>query len=641
MVNNKVHSSVWALFLLLAGGHMTYSQTNPLNRPVNLWLDDVKLGKAMTETERVANFYFSYKTGLIRADSMVDLHSRRQPVRRVLKGWFRNRLTWKAVNNHIILLPARDGGDQKEKPAMRSGKITDTHTGKPLPDVTILAVRDNRAALTDSAGGFSLTSAGCDSMVNYYISREGYADTIVGLQCNITELPEIALRPLPANSFDSIEGLQHPESRIEERGLIRFFIPKQSLSSSANIRLFENRLFQVSLLPWLSSEPLLTGSVSANFSLNVLAGYNGAVNGIEVGGILNAVRHDVNGVQLAGYINIVGNRVAGLQASGFVNLNLGKTEGIQLAGFSNITLDSLKGIQVAGFVNTLKGQMKGMQAAGFLNVTTRDVDGLQLAGFANYSQKRVNMAQFAGLGNYCEGVDGVQAAGLMNVAWHDVRTAQIAGLMNVTGSVTGAQVAGIANVASGKVHGAQVSAILNVAGTLTGVQLALFNLADSVSRGVPIGLLSIVTHGMHRLELAADPLLPVQFRFKTGVPAFYNQLGFGASFRNALAVSYGVGSRIAGFRRLALHVDVATDYLWSATDGKGLGRMGKGMMTMQFRLLRNLAIYFGPQINVLATTPEEESHRDAIVTGKLLHEFYEGDFRFRVWLGAGVGVSLF
>lgn len=629
------------LLFLLAGWREATGQTNPLNRPVSLWLDDVKLGVAMGETERVAQFYFSYKSGLIRPDSVVDLHSRRQPVRRVLKGWFRDRLTWKAVNNHIILLPSRKDGASKEKPALRSGRITDTYTGRPLPDVTILAVRDNRAAITDSSGDFRLSSAGCDSLVNFYISRQGYADTIVGLQCDMAVMPAISLRPLLQASHDSSAVFQPAESQIESRGLIRFFIPKKTLASSANLRLFENRLFQVSLLPWLSSEPLLTGSVSASFSLNILAGYNGAVNGIEIGGILNAVKHDVHGLQLAGYINIVGNRVTGLQGSGFANLNLGKTEGIQLAGFSNITLDSLKGIQVAGFVNTLKGQMKGVQAAGFANITTRDVDGLQLAGLANYSQMRVNTAQVAGFGNYCQTVEGVQAAGILNIARHSVNTAQLAGLLNVTGNVAGAQVAGLVNVASGKVHGAQVSAILNVAGTLTGLQLALFNIADSVPRGVPIGLLSVVAHGMHRLELAADPQLPLQFRFKTGVPAFYNQLSLGASFRNAMAAGYGVGSRLVRNRRMALHADVSADYLWSTSDGKSLGRMGKGMLTLQYRLLPQLAVYAGPQISVLATLPAEENHRDALVTGKLLDTFTEGDFRFRVWLGAGVGVSLF
>ncbi|MDD2963007.1 MAG: hypothetical protein PHQ65_02695 [Bacteroidales bacterium] len=629
------------VFILTAMVEEATGQGNPLNRPVDLWLDDVKLGKAMSETERVAHFYFSYKSGLIRTDSVVDLHSRQQPVRRVLRGWFRDRITWKAVNNHIILLPGRSTAKTIEKPAARFGRITDTHTGKPLPDVTIFAVADNRAALSDSSGGFTLESGRCDSVTSFYISRQGYSDTIVGLQCGETILPDISLRRLPDAADTALLVPAVDGTQIEDRGLIRFFIPKRMLTSSANLRLFETRLFQVSFLPWLSSEPLLTGSVAANFSLNIIAGYNGAVNGIEVGGVLNAVRHDVHGIQVAGYINIVGNRVTGLQSAGFVNLNLGRTEGIQLAGFSNITLDSLKGIQIAGFVNTLKGQMKGMQAAGFMNVTTRDVDGLQVAGFANYSRMRVNTAQLAGFGNYCQAVDGVQVAGFINVATNEVNTAQIAGGINTCGEASGVQLAGLMNVASGRMTGVQVASMLNVASKLTGVQLALFNVCDSVPKGVPIGLLSVVAHGMHRLELASDLVMPLQLRFKTGVPAFYNQVGLGFRFKNTLEVSYGLGSRVARFNRLALHLDLTAGYLWSQTDGKGLGRLGRAMLTLHYRLWPQVELYLGPQINMLATRHEEETHPDAILPANTTNEFYSGDFRFRIWPGIGLGLSLF
>lgn len=639
---NKVFKCLF-VFLALAGviQNPLLAQTNPLNRPVNLWLDRVKLGHAMTETEKAAQFYFSYKAGLVRPDSIVDVHARQLPVRKVLKGWFQDRLTWKAVNNHVILLPATPAGNSKQKPSVRLGKITDTHTGKPIPDVTILALRDNRAALTDSTGNFSLASAGCDSAVSFYVSRIGYTDTLVRLHCTQEQIPEIALRPLEYPFGSEMAEPKPDRAQISKRGLVRFLIPRPALASSENLRLYESRLLQVSFLPWLSTEPLLTGSVSAHFSLNILAGYNGGVDGIELGGIMNAVRYDMNGLQLAGYMNIVGNRVSGLQAAGFVNLNLGRTEGIQLAGFTNITLDSLKGIQVAGFVNTLKGQMKGVQAAGFFNVTTRDVDGLQMAGFGNFSRMRVNTAQLSGFGNYCKSVGGTQVAGFLNIASDHVEAAQVAGFLNVTGDASGAQVAGFCNIASGRLRGAQIAGFLNIAHHLQGFQLALVNYSDSVSRGVPVGILSIVAHGMHRLELAADPLFPLQIQVKTGVPVFYNQFRFGHSFRNALAIGYGIGSRLAAYRQLAMHFDVSADYLWSGKDGKSLGHLGKGMLSVQYRIFKSLAVYGGLQINALATVPAHESHPDALNPSGGFGDFYSAGRHYRVWAGASIGISFF
>jgi hypothetical protein len=108
--------------------------------------------------------------------------------------------------------------------------------------------------------------------------------------------------------------------------------------------------------------------ISNKFSINVLYGVNGGLDGFEAGGLFNYNRGNVNGVQLAGAANI----------------NKEYTEGLMLAGCFNLVLNRARGVQFAD-----------------INVATRDFTGLQ-----------------AGVINYAGGLRGVQF-GIFNVVGED------------------------------------------------------------------------------------------------------------------------------------------------------------------------------------------------------------------------------
>src|SRR5690606_21412119 len=107
------------------------------------------------------------------------------------------------------------------------------------------------------------------------------------------------------------------------------------------------------------------------------------------------------------------------------------------------------------------------------------------------------------------------------------RGAQVAGFANVaTSTLNGAQVSGFANVTE-DVNGAQLASFVNVARDVKGTQIGLFNYARSV-RGVPVGLISVVAKGYHKLEVSADEIFYLNLAFPTGVPHFYNIVTVGA-----------------------------------------------------------------------------------------------------------------
>jgi hypothetical protein len=144
---------------------------------------------------------------------------------------------------------------------------------------------------------------------------------------------------------------------------------------------------------------------SNKFSLNILAGVNGGVNGFELGSIANIDKGSVNGLQIAGVTNITKNS-AGVQLAGLVNYNSGKTRGFHLAAISNVNGDSSKGVGL-GIVNVSKSSHSGLQV-----------------GIINYSKKMKGL-QF-GLFNIVSDTNKFISAGLFNMVKHGYYELEVA-----------------------------------------------------------------------------------------------------------------------------------------------------------------------------------------------------------------------
>ena len=78
-------------------------------------------------------------------------------------------------------------------------------------------------------------------------------------------------------------------------------------------------------------------SISNNFSVNVLYGINGGLDGFEAGGLFNYNGGDVYGVQLAGMANINKEHTSGLMWAGCVNVALDDSRGVQFADVNVVT----------------------------------------------------------------------------------------------------------------------------------------------------------------------------------------------------------------------------------------------------------------------------------------------------------------
>ena len=331
--------------------------------------------------------------------------------------------------------------------------------------------------------------------------------------------------------------------------------------------------YQLSIIPPLSTNGAANSTSVNTFSLNLFAGYSGAINGFEAGAFANVVRDSVHGIEMAGFANVVG----------------GPVEGAQMAGFCNVCQKDVKGVQFAGFTNVVNSQVDGLQWAGFANIVSKNVTGLQSAGFMNISNDDFKGGQVAGFLNHTGGsFNGVQASGFYNL---------------VMDSLSGAQAAGFINVTAGRVKGAQISGFLNVAKQLSGTQLGVINLVDTLEKGTPFGFLSFVRKGgFMALELTGDETFYAGIQFKTGSNAFYNIINISGrpGTTTYWGWGYGVGSNLKSTGKFRINLDLTATHvneneLWT----NHLNLLNRAKLGFTWQAAKHFALSAGPTFNVL------------------------------------------
>ncbi|MFH0761641.1 MAG: hypothetical protein V2A67_09085 [Bacteroidota bacterium] len=285
--------------------------------------------------------------------------------------------------------------------------------------------------------------------------------------------------------------------------------------------------FHLSFVTPFGTNGLESWNTTNLVSVNILAGFSGGLKGVEVAGFANALKEDMNGIQIAGFCNNTIGKANGLEIAGFWNFNRLKVVGVQAAGFTNVALDTVYGIQ----------------ASGFVNVALDTVSGFQGSGFANYAH----------------GVSFGQASGFVNVSTGDVSGVQGAGFANITtGDTRGVQAAGFTNITTGTHTGVQASGFFNYARKLRGVQVGIVNVADTVEKGIPIGIFSYVRNGYKVIQIGGNETLFGEISLKTGTTRFYNIFSVGAAaWKSSLkwGWGYGIGTLIPLARRMDLSLE--------------------------------------------------------------------------------------
>ena len=626
----KAATSLLLIFLIFPLGSV--AQTNPLHRKITVRVTDARLGDALFAISQKGHFSFSYNSDLFPIDSVVSINVHRQQVRKVMESLFDKRMSYVQIGNHLVIRRRKNTPLPTDPPVsyMIEGFLIDNETGEKVRFATVFENYKRTSTLTDNTGRYQILVSGQARQVALSFSKRGYRDTVIVVRPSREREVTVGLAPIP--NWD-MPIASRPVPLIgdsdDDLPLVKLFVPEKQRHLSDNI-LSALRSFpmQVSLVPALSTNKLLSGGMNNNLSLNILGGYCHGVRGVEVGGLFNIDREHVYGVQVAGLANVVGGKVVGLQTAGIFNHVRGSFTGVQFAGIHNRVRDTLTGIQVGGIGNHAFGKVTGGQIAGIINTADHGVEGGQIAGILNRSHGDVQALQIGGIANRADNVGIAQVGGIMNKA---------------RGNVGGFQISGLANVAKGDVKGFQISGIYNKAKKVDGVQIGLVNIADSVG-GISLGIINIVKKGYRTFEFSSNDVFQGQIAWKSGNRWLHNIIAVGGSLKpGARTWAYGLGlGTLHNFGSMTLGADLLCYHV--NEEKLGLGRLNlliPARVSLGINLGAYLEIFAGASVNLHISNPQS-------VTGEFLSDLGNNSFwtnqnpytQLRSWLGYQGGIRL-
>ncbi|MBK8289959.1 MAG: hypothetical protein IPK96_02385 [Flammeovirgaceae bacterium] len=248
-------------------------------------------------------------------------------------------------------------------------------------------------------------------------------------------------------------------------------------------------------------------------------------------------------------------------------------------------------------------------------------------------------------------MNGVQVAGFSNVNATRLPSqgVQVAGFGNVQiGDYVGSQFAGAANIATEKITGSQISVLFNHGKEVRGTQIGLINYADTLG-GVPIGLISIVKKGYHKIELSADEVFYTNLAFRTGVKKFYSQLMAGLKPTQSIeptdtsvwTFGYGLGTSPRINRWLSIDIDLLSQHVNKGSFTDELSSLNKLYVGLDFQLAKKFSLATGITLNGYLTRPSYSDYPQLFTDFKP-NIFYDEnvgtDINLKMWLGAKIAL---
>ena len=439
------------------------------------------------------------------------------------------------------------------------------------------------------------------------------------------------------------------------------------------------RKWRVTLFPPLSTNWTKAPDYTARYSINILGGYHGGLDGGEIGGLINYNKYYAHGFQLAGLANITGGDMAGvnitagfnisdeemsgiqfaglanisgddlegIQGAGLFNMAGSNSSGLQFAGIGNIAKGDLEGLQGSGIINAAWGDISGLQAAGIANIAREDVEGLQAAGVLNFAGSDISGLQAAGAANIALGdIEGLMAAAGVNVAKEDASGLFAAGLLNVANNVEGLVFSGGANIAK-NLEGVQFASLLNFSEKATGMQIGLINIAKEFE-GVPVGFISLYGNGRKNTDIRFSDGGFTDIGITLGTYRVYNSAIFGYNtlldrdvYRVGLAVGLekNINDSFKNWRNESMYVnqEFSLTHQFEEEWTRKLNLIYSYKFLIGKRFGSGFSLYGGPSFN--AQISRVDGAEDYSWYSLWSPEWKGRDYRF--WVGFTAGVRLF
>lgn len=572
MKNKKVLPILLLLLFGINSFRLDAQNIPVLEQKITISFKNESTEGALNKISQQQGVKFSYASGIISDQNRINRSFRNTRLREVLSQILGPGINIKNKGNYIILTGKKT---QENKPVVSTyfinGYISDGLTGENIPAVTLYDSTYLQSAQSNQYGYYRF-KMGKHKQINLLVNKENYRDTVIYISDQPEGMLNIVMYPRQNDKTTDSTQTEESISLKEASPLLAIVTGPEQQTNFRNIKDPLYRKIQVSFLPYLGTNQRLSGSVSNEYSFNVLGGISRSTSKAEVSGFVNVDREDVKFLQLAGFGNLVGGKSLGVQCAGFFNINGHGFKGVQMAGFINTNQRSSSGASLAGFINIQSHNFKGIQGAGFININTDSLLGYQSSGFVNINGEQLK---------------GLQAAGFMNVN---------------RGKLQGAQIAGFGNINGKELKGAQISGFFNVAKKIRGAQIGFINYADSVE-GISLGFLSIVKHGYHRLEIAGESDSQASLSFRTGTKTFYNILSAGLLKPTALdpdfpliTYGYGIGTSFQTGKKFQITLDVLSQQVTGAGIPNSIQMLNKLNLNLDYFIGKKFSLFVGPQL---------------------------------------------
>lgn len=619
----------WCLLIATPGAMAQSSKKNTvplLEKVLTVTFQNETLAKSLKKIGEQGGFTFSYGSGIVDGDRIINAQFTNKTIREILDTFFQGTITYKERKKHIILLRAETSSKESKQ---ISGYVIDEATGTRLRNVSVYDPVSMQSVVTNEYGYFYMEVPKlADQDLKLTINKTLYADTVVTVSNTKNGLLNIPIK-IDKEKWSIVADSVGSKMK-------RFWMATKRATQAAinmeNISDTMHREFQFSIVPFVGTNRALSGNVINEYSLNLLGGYSLGVEKFEMGGLLNAVRGDVEGVQISGLVNAVGGKTHGIQLAGLINANANHVRAVQLSGLVNFNYEESESIALAGLLNFTYQNSSGIKVAGLGNVGIGSLDGPAVAGLFNFTAEKSSP---------------LQLAGLINCSISNMQGAQVSGLINYAGgSSKGAQVSGLINLAPGEWRGAQLG-ILNFANKLSGTQLGFLNFADSM-KGTPVGFLSFVSRGgYHKIEVSADEIFYTNVALRTGTHTFYNILTAGArpaTFEKDTTTwtfGYGIGTAPKLSRKLFLNIDLTANQVVKGNEIDEINLINKLYVGLEFQVAKKFSLAVGATLNGQVTDASYKNYPDIFSDYKpniIYDHTYSNNKNLKMWWGGKVGI---
>jgi hypothetical protein len=579
---------IWIVIVLLLFSWGVSGQTKnipPFERRISVDMQNETVAAILTEIGRQAEFTFSYSPKTIDVSKRTSLSIERQTVRYALNQIFEGTVSYREKGKFIILQPIKI---QDEAPVIIEGYLTSAQ-GDLLPDATVYNADYKEAATTNEYGYFRLELAPKSRPDTLKVSKQGFEDALLMPVTGKTTFVNLSL----PEENKGYTAPKHQSSFFPSR-----LVKHELQVNSDNVTETFDRVFQLSFVPHIGTNNLLSGSTSNLISINILGGYTESVRAVEVGTVMNIVRHDARVFQAAGISNFVGGNFNGFQMSGIIN---------HTQGYFN-------GFQSAGIINNAKSGFSGLQLSGIINNTSK-LTGCQMAGIMN-AAKEINGLQMACIENQVRQGKGVQVSGIINIA--------------------------------DTLNGSQFSSLINKATYVKGIQLGVVNIADSCS-GAQIGIVNICKKGYHQVEIYSTETFYTNIAYRGGTRHFYSIFMGGYDPQTIgstplYTLGAGIGSSFGRKPKVGYDADLLCQQVYLGLTASNINMLYRLGFSVNYKVAHNVALMLGLTYNLYlvdSSTSEYETTFSKLPPYFISNESVGSNENLKTWIGFKAGIRLF